>query len=85
MRDLIFRHWNMKDKKDIIKFFLEKNVLVSKPFIERMVQEEVDIGKFYETSKHNIINNPSTPLNDHLNTFLGRGGEHTSTPPLSTN
>jgi len=80
MRDLIFRHWNMKDKKDIIKFFLEKNVLVSKPFIERMVQEEVDIGKFYETSKHNIINNPSTPLNDHLNTFLGRGGEHISTP-----
>jgi len=70
----------MKNKKDIIKFFLEKNVLVSKPFIERMTQENIDLEKFYDASKEKIQKNPSTPLNEHLDIFLGKGEEPSLIP-----
>ncbi|TKJ17403.1 hypothetical protein CEE44_02610 [Candidatus Woesearchaeota archaeon B3_Woes] len=60
----------MKDKKEIIKFFLDKSILISKQIIEKLAENDVDLNQFYENIKNKIDSDSFLILDQHLEEFL---------------
>lgn len=60
----------MKDKNNIINFFLSKNILVNKQIIDKLSENDVDINLFYENIKNNIKSDSFLLLDHHIDEFL---------------
>ena len=60
----------MDRKKEIIKFFLEKNILINKDIINKLYEKEIDLSLFYNTIKDKINSNSFLILDKHIDQFL---------------
>jgi DNA polymerase II small subunit len=60
----------MDRKKEIIKFFLEKNILINKDIIDKLYQKNVDLNLFYDTIKDKIDSSFFLILDKHIDQFL---------------
>ncbi len=63
----------MKDKKEIIKFFLEKDILINKNIIDKLSENDIDLKKFYENIKENIKSDSFLLLDEHIDRFIEFG------------
>lgn len=59
----------MKDKKEIITFFLGKNILVTKEIIEKLAAHDIDLDQLYRRIK-DINHSEIVVLTEHINDFL---------------
>jgi DNA polymerase II small subunit len=60
----------MKEKSEIIKFFLSKNILVNKEIINTIAENQIDLEKFYDSIKNKINSASFLVLDKHINDFL---------------
>jgi len=60
----------MKDKNDIIKFFLSKDILINRSIIDKLAEKDIDIDKFYETIKTKIKSDSFLILDQYIEDFL---------------
>jgi DNA polymerase II small subunit len=60
----------MDRKKEIIKFFLEKNILINKEIIDKLYEKNVDLNLFYDTIKNQINSGSFLILDKHIDKFL---------------
>jgi len=60
----------MKDKNEIIKFFLSKDILINRPIIDKLAENDVDIEKFYETIQSKIKSDSFLIMDQHIEDFL---------------
>ena len=60
----------MDRKKEIIKFFLKKNILINKDIIDKLYEKKVDLDGFYETIKDKINSSSFLILDKHIDQFL---------------
>jgi len=60
----------MKDKKEIIKFFLDKNILINKKIIDKLSESNLDLNIFYKSIENKIKSNSFLILDQHIEEFL---------------
>jgi DNA polymerase II small subunit len=60
----------MKEKNEIIKFFLSKNILINKNIIEKLAANDVDIDLFYNSFKDKINSDSFLVLDQHIDDFI---------------
>ena len=60
----------MKDKKQIIKFFLDKNILINKEIIDKLAENDINLDHFYKNIKDKINSDSFLILNQYIDQFL---------------
>ena len=60
----------MDRKKEIIKFFLEKNILINKDIINKLYEKDINLDLFYEDIKDKTNSGSFLILDKHIDQFI---------------
>tara|TARA_B100002003_G_C14136935_1_gene546821 strand:- start:170 stop:1744 length:1575 start_codon:yes stop_codon:yes gene_type:complete len=60
----------MDNKKEIIKFFLNKNILINKDIIDKLDSNNINVEEFYNSIKNQIQSDSFLILDGHIQSFL---------------